>query len=49
MSRSNKFSPEVRERAVRRLQAHRGEYSSPWAAIESTAPEIGCAPQTLNE
>jgi hypothetical protein len=32
MSKSNKFSPEVRERAVRMLQEHRGEYPSLWAA-----------------
>jgi transposase InsO family protein len=33
MSKSNKFSPEVRERAVRIVQEHRGEYPSLWAAI----------------
>ena len=47
--KSNKFSPEVRERAVRMVQEHRGEYPSLWAAIESIAPKIGCGPQTLNE
>jgi transposase len=45
----NKFSPEVRERAVRMVREHRGEYPSLWAAIESIAPKIGCVPQTLNE
>ena len=49
MKKSNKFSPEVRERAVRMVQEHRGEYLSLWAAIESIAPKIGCVPQTLNE
>lgn len=49
MNKSNKFSPEVRERAVRLVQEHRGEYSSLWAAIESIAPKIGCVPQTLLE
>lgn len=49
MNKSNKFSPEVRERAVRLVQEHRGEYPSVWAAIESIAPKIGCVPQTLNE
>jgi transposase-like protein len=44
-----KYSPEVRERAVRMVQEHRGEYPSLWAAIESIAPKIGCVPQTLNE
>ena len=47
MKKSNKFSPEVRERAVRLVQEHRGEYASLWAAIESIAPKIGCVPQTL--
>jgi transposase len=47
--KSNRFSPEVRERAVRMVQDHRGEYASLWAAIESIAPKIGCVPQTLNE
>ncbi len=47
--RLTKFSPEVRERAVRMVQEHRGEYPSLWAAIESIAPKIGCVPQTLNE
>ena len=49
MNKRNKFSPEVRERAVRMVREQRGEYPSLWAAIESTAPKIGCVPQTLNE
>ena len=49
MKKSNHFSPEVRERAARMVQEHRGEYPSLWAAIESIAPKIGCVPQTLNE
>ena len=47
MKKSNKFSPEVRERAVRMVQAHSGEYPSLWAALEWIAPTIGCVPQTL--
>jgi transposase-like protein len=47
MNKSNKFSPEVRERAVRLVQEQRGEYPSLWAAVESIAPKIGCVPQTL--
>jgi transposase-like protein len=47
MNKSNKFSPEVRERAVRLVQEHRGEYPSLWAAIESIAPKIGCTSNTL--
>ena len=49
MTKSNKFSPEVRERAVRMVQDHRVDYPSLWAAIESIAPKIGCVPQTLND
>ena len=49
MNKSNKFSPEVRERAVRMVQEHRGEYPSLWAGVESIAPKIGCVPQTLLE
>ena len=49
MNKSNKFSPEVRERAVRMVQEHRGEYPSLWAAVESIAPKIGCVAQTLLE
>ncbi len=49
MNKSKKFSPEMRERAVRMVQEHRGEYPSLWAAIESIAPKIGCVPQTLHE
>ena len=49
MNKSKKFSPEVRERAVRLVQEHRGEYPSLWAAVESIAPKIGCVPQTLLE
>ena len=47
--KSNRFSPEMRERAVRMVQEHRGEYPSLWACIESIAPKIGCVPQTLND
>ena len=47
--KSNQFSPEVRERAVRMVREHRSEYPSLWAAIESIAPKIGCVPQTLHE
>ena len=39
MKKSNKFSPEVRERAVRMVREHRGDYPSLWAAIESIAPQ----------
>jgi len=49
MNKSNKFSPEVRERAVRMVQEQRGEYPSLWAAVASIAPKVGCVPQTLLE
>ena len=49
MNKSNKFSPEVRERAVRMGQEHRGESPSLWAAVESMAPKIGCSAHTLLE
>jgi transposase len=47
-SRSKKFSPEVRERAVRMVQEHGGEHTSQWAAIVSIAAKIGCTAQTLS-
>jgi transposase len=44
---SNKFSSEVRERAVRMVLEHRGEHPSEWAAISSIAAKIGCTGETL--
>ena len=45
MKKLNKFSPEARERAVRMVQEHRGEYLPLRAAIESIAPKIDCIPR----
>ena len=45
---ANKFSPEVRARAVRMVLDHEGEHPSRWAAVSSIAAKIGCTAQTLN-
>ena len=46
---TNKFSPEVRERAVRLVLDNEGQHASRWLAVMSIAAKIGCTPQTLNE
>ena len=47
MKKTTKFSPEVRERAVRMVFEQREQHGSQWAAIESIAAKIGCSAQTL--
>ena len=47
MTTSKKYSPEVRERAVRMLFEHQNDYNSQWAAINSIAAKIGCTGETL--
>ncbi len=45
--RNQPFSPEVRERAVRLVREHQGEYATQWAAIQSIAAKIGCSAEAL--
>jgi transposase len=47
MARPSRFSPEVRERAVRMVWEHQAQHASQWAAITSIAEKIGCAAETL--
>ena len=47
MNTSKRYSPELRERAVRLVFEHEGQHESQWAAIASIAPKVGCTTETL--
>ena len=47
MSRTSKYSPEVKERAVRMVLNQESEHGSRWAAVKSIASKIGCSPEVL--
>jgi len=49
MERSTRYSPEVRERAVRLVLEQEREHASQWSAIVSIATKIGCSPETLRK
>lgn len=47
MTKNTRFSPEIRQRAVRMVIESQNDYDSQWAAISSISPKIGCTPETL--
>ena len=49
MGRPSRFSPEVRERAVRMVEEHREAHASAWAVLQSVAPKLGCTAETLRK
>lgn len=49
MKKSTRYSPEVRERAIRLVFEHEREYGSQWSAIQSIAGKMGCSAETLRK
>jgi len=49
MTNRKRYSPEVRERAVRLVFDHVNDYNSEWEAISSIAAKIGCTAETLRK
>jgi transposase len=49
MNTKKRYSPEVRERAVRMVFEHKNDYGSEWAALTSISSKIGCTPETLRK
>ena len=47
MSKQIRYSPEVRERAVRMVLDHQSEYASQWQAVVSIAAKFGCTAESL--
>ena len=49
MNKTTRYSPEIRERAVRMVFEHQAEYDSQWAAMNSIAGKMGCTAETLRK
>ena len=49
MSKATRYSPEIRERAVRMVFEHQSGHDSQWATMVSIASKIGCTPETLRK